>query len=613
MIKTSKKIQLFLSLLAIALATLACSLTAQSPDSVGTLDVTLEAPPAEIEQGRAFDVVLSLANSSQYNVRVTEIRLPAAFLEGATYLGSDPALTLSSTTSGDGVIAMDLTIAPAGLERFTFRFEASQTGSLAGVGSVTTDSGAYDFDMQVTIAGLNPPGWAPGNASTATPPMLGDVPYQAVVQIKAIIEVDGQDEVGWSGSGTIISADGLILTNAHVVLSDRFYEVKDLIVALTVAQDVPPVDTYYASIVQADAYLDIAVIKPRSNMQGNPIDYTSLNLPFVPLGDSDNLLLGDEIVILGYPTIGGDTITLTRGEVSGFTSEETYGNRAFIKTSATIAGGNSGGLAVNQAGQLIGVPTYMGSGNDNTDIVDCRRLADTNRDGYIDENDTCVPTGGFINALRPINLALPLVEAARAGEVSIVAGTAEGETYQATGQLIFEDDFSDTDSGWAISTSTEGVTDYENGEYTIEVLTTDYLIWSDLDYAYDNLMLEADARVLQNTGDSDFGFICGVTDDSHFTVLEISEDGYFTIWKQLGDDYQYLVDWTYAEELAAGGPYNLNATCGTGGLALAVNGSLLAEIADPQFTPGQVGLIAGTYSHPNFKVAFDNFKLFLPE
>ena len=63
-----------------------------------------------------------------------------------------------------------------------------------------------------------------------------------------------------------------------------------------------------------------------------------------PLGDSDALHLGDDILILGYPGIGGETITLTRGEVSGFhLCKRGYGNRAFIKTSATIAGGNSGG------------------------------------------------------------------------------------------------------------------------------------------------------------------------------------------------------------------------------------------------------------------------------
>jgi hypothetical protein len=68
-------------------------------------------------------------------------------------------------------------------------------------------------------------------------------------------------------------------------------------------------------------------------------------------------------------------------------------------------------MAVNQEGELIGVPTRASSGDDDSAIVDCRPVADTNRDGNIDEFDTCVPIGGFINGLRPVNLANPLIEA----------------------------------------------------------------------------------------------------------------------------------------------------------------------------------------------------------
>jgi hypothetical protein len=57
--------------------------------------------------------------------------------------------------------------------------------------------------------------------------------------------------------------------------------------------------------------------------------------------------------------------------------------------------------------------------------VDCRPVADTNRDGSVDEADTCVPIGGFINGLRPVNLAAPLIEAARRGE-RYVAGLSPG-------------------------------------------------------------------------------------------------------------------------------------------------------------------------------------------
>jgi hypothetical protein len=132
----------------------------------------------------------------------------------------------------------------------------------------------------------------------------------------------------------------------------------------------------------------------------------------MPLGNSDTVQLGDPLTILGYPQIGGETITLTYGEVGGFTSEKKFGDRAFIKTAANITGGTSGGLAMDHLGYMVGVPTQLGNGRAG-DLLDCRVLVDTNGDGDIDERDQCVPVGGFINALRPINLALPLIEEAK--------------------------------------------------------------------------------------------------------------------------------------------------------------------------------------------------------
>jgi len=230
----------------------------------------------------------------------------------------------------------------------------------------------------------------------------------AVVQIQAM---DSRGDPVWSGSGTFISPDGLILTNAHVV-DDRFDEYDSLAVATTVATDEPPELGYLAEIAAVDYALDLAVVRVTSDLDGNEV---TEEFPFVALGDSENVEIGDNIRILGYPGIGGDTITFTNGVVSGFTSERSVGGRAWIKTDATIAGGNSGGLAVDAAGRLIGVPTIAGSGADDQP-VDCRYVADTNRDGVVDENDNCVPVGGFINGLRPVNLALPLIDAVKAGE-----------------------------------------------------------------------------------------------------------------------------------------------------------------------------------------------------
>jgi len=293
-------------------------------------------------------------------------------------------------------------------------------GGLAWIGSLLEDAptGVVENDSD-DDNDFPTPGAAEDTASGMGPtptmnPQVGNasVPFEAVVQIIALYLEDGEYYVGWTGSGTVITPQGLILTNAHVVLPDRYFNVDALAVAFTTQEDQEPEAQFFAEVLQADAALDIAVIQIVSDLDENSINPAELNLPFVPLGNADDVRLGDSVTILGYPGIGGETITLTRGEVSGFTSEEGRGDRAFIKTSATIAGGNSGGLAADENGYLIGVPTQLGYGGDDQ-FVDCRVLADTNRDGQVNEDDNCIPTGGFINALRPINLAMPLIPKSR--------------------------------------------------------------------------------------------------------------------------------------------------------------------------------------------------------
>ncbi|HOT91821.1 MAG TPA: trypsin-like peptidase domain-containing protein [Anaerolineae bacterium] len=239
--------------------------------------------------------------------------------------------------------------------------------------------------------------------------------FRATVQIIALVKEGGRFQPLWTGSGSILTPDGLILTNAHVASDpDPKYRPDALGVAITVRSDDTPELRYLAEIRAIDYDLDLAVIQIVSDLSGEAVDPRQLGLTYVPIGDSDALELGDLLHILGYPGIGGETITFTEGVVSGFTREPGVEGRAYIKTDATIAGGNSGGLAANLSGEIIGVPTQVGYGGAER-FADCRYLADTNGDGYINENDNCIPVGGFINAIRPVNLAKSLIEAAKSG------------------------------------------------------------------------------------------------------------------------------------------------------------------------------------------------------
>ena len=243
---------------------------------------------------------------------------------------------------------------------------------------------------------------------------VGDVMH-SVVQIVAMREgFMGGMTSAWTGSGTIVHPQGIILTNCHVAnpraMGMSSPPADRLGISITESSDRAPALSYFAQVVAYHADLDLAVMRITHDVKGRPVK--RLKLPCVTLGDSDEMDLGDKISIFGYPRIGGESVTYTAGNVAGFSGEKGVREpRAWIKTDATIAGGNSGGTAVNQHGRLIGIPTQAAAGSGVTP-VDARPVLDTNKDGRIDQRDTPMAIGGFINGLRPVNLAIDLLEKA---------------------------------------------------------------------------------------------------------------------------------------------------------------------------------------------------------
>lgn len=310
-----------------------------------------------------------------------------------------------------------------------------------------------------------------------TPPLDDRVIRQrlvrATVLVAPLVEENGRRTSYWYGSGSIISHEGYILTNAHVVIGPDPANLRPVTIgiAITSRSDEPPEPTYLAELVVVDEQVDLAVLRIISHLDGSPVSQEELNaLSVVEMGDSDLLEVGDHLRLFGYQGIGGESITMTEGAVSGFTRERGIEGRAWIKTDAVSAGGNSGGLAADMRGHIVGVPTQVGYGQAER-VADCRYLADTNGDGVINQDDTCIPVGGFINALRPINLARPLVEAARTG---IAPKPKPGPSPPPLGEprfynLVFAPDVTDNDQPTQIVTQLpSGATgiyafwDYEN-------------------------------------------------------------------------------------------------------------------------------------------------------
>ncbi len=142
-----------------------------------------------------------------------------------------------------------------------------------------------------------------------------------------------------TGSGVIISQDGYIVTNNHVIA-----RASQLQVTLNNNR------TYEAELIGADPNSDIALIKIK----------TDEKLPYLAFGDSDNAKIGEWVLAVGNPF--NLTSTVTAGIVSAKArSLDTRTNQSFIQTDAAVNPGNSGGALVNTNGDLIGINTAISS------------------------------------------------------------------------------------------------------------------------------------------------------------------------------------------------------------------------------------------------------------
>lgn len=178
--------------------------------------------------------------------------------------------------------------------------------------------------------------------------------------------------VQFTGSGSILTADGLILTNAHVAQptadglaeyygDDGLGDPDYLLVALVNGlDDSPAAASYRARPVEVDGHRDVAVVQIYADAGGAEIDAGALDLPTMPLGDSDAVESGDDVTVLGFPGISESArLSVTKGVISTFIDREDLGPRSEIDTDARIAPGNSGGAAIDNDAKIIGIPSSL--------------------------------------------------------------------------------------------------------------------------------------------------------------------------------------------------------------------------------------------------------------
>lgn len=221
------------------------------------------------------------------------------------------------------------------------KWEDKMQEATASISSMQQQLGALGNSGSVSATNVT---YAVSPEGAQTPRMVYENNAKSVVAVSSTVQTNyyGQTRQGTStGSGFIISDDGYVVTNHHVVEG-----ATDVTVTLSTG------DEYTAKVIGSDSLNDVALLKVEAT-----------GLPAVKLGSSDKLAIGDMVYAIGNP-LGSLTATLTVGYVSGKDRQVTTDNSTInmIQTDAAINSGNSGGPLFNMYGEVVGITSAKYSG-----------------------------------------------------------------------------------------------------------------------------------------------------------------------------------------------------------------------------------------------------------
>jgi hypothetical protein len=184
-----------------------------------------------------------------------------------------------------------------------------------------------------------------------------------------------------------------------------------------------------------------------------------------------------------------------------------------------------------------------------------------------------------------------------------------------SGEVLFQDDFSLTSSGWDRYRDETYEADYADGAYRIRVFTPRTMVWSLPDVNLQEVRIVVEARSAAGSSDNLFGTICRYENADNFIFFIVSSDGFAGIGRYLDGERQLLTDESLLPTDAI--PDNearltLTSVCSGRDLRLEINGESVAQIRIAQATNGDIGLLAGTYDSPDVTIEFDNLSVTNP-
>jgi hypothetical protein len=224
----------------------------------------------------------------------------------------------------------------------------------------------------------------------------------------------------------------------------------------------------------------------------------------------------------------------------------------------------------------------------------------------VDDKDICVPLGGFINALRPVNLAIPMIDAAKRGEAVTIDSFQAPEPVNTQHGIIYQDDFSDVTTGWPVQSDASGSVGYSNGQYFIEVDEPTFYNWVNGGENLADMVITVNTEVIQTTGNGEYGLICRYQDNDNFYLLTITEDSKYAIILREKGNWVNLVDYSGFDRQSDPKNSKIEASCIGNTLTLSVNGEILEKVNDNTVKNGDYGLIIGTDVKSGLRIAFDD-------
>jgi len=216
--------------------------------------------------------------------------------------------------------------------------------------------------------------------------------------------------------------------------------------------------------------------------------------------------------------------------------------------------------------------------------------------------------------MRKGNLVFALVLALAAIACSSSLGGG-GDRCAQSDQVPFQDDFSDTGSGWGKASLNTGDAGYQDGGYHLTVNADYQSLWANPGCDFTDVSVEVDAHKIGGVDDNEFGVICRYQDIENFYAASISSDGFYGLIRIVNNEFGYLgMDAMQGSDVINLGSASnhIRLDCVGNTLTLYVNGEMVATATDSSYAHGDVGLYAGTFATPGIDILFDNFKVSKP-